>query len=347
MMSAKRNFVLLALGLWGAGFFLFVSQGFYMGHGGAKMVGYNLATAAFGVVICILMTRFFGRARRLGRALWPGLVALSLVGAVFHAAADVATQSFVWPLLTPGVELMKLDFVFVATLLQFAPLYATFVVAAELLRSGEIVAAQERALADSQRVAQEAKLEALRYQINPHFLFNALNAITSLIVAGRNAEAERASTMLGDFMRDSLEIDPEVLVPLEQEIDAVATYVNIERIRFGPRLSVSYDVADDLMSMAVPPLLLQPLFENAIKHGLARTVDPVAIALTVEREAGHARITVANDAVPRADAAQDAGTGTGLKNIRARLAAIYGDDGRLETEATERGFSASILLPAA
>lgn len=347
MILAKRKAALLALGLWAAGFCMFVTQGFYFGQGGARMFGYYLATSLLGVGLSVAMSQFLGRLRRFRRAPWLILAVFALAGATVHSGIDVLGQILIWPLVAPDVDLThKMGVVFFATSLQMAPLYAIFIVAAELQRSGEIVATQERALIESQRVAQEAKLTALQYQINPHFLFNALNAITSLVVAGRNAEAERASTLLGDFMRSSLEVDPDELVPLEDEIDSIATYVNIERIRFGSRLSVSFDVAEDLMAVSVPPLLLQPLFENAIKHGLSRTVDPVAIALTVRRDADQARITVANDAhVPVDNAAK--GTGTGLKNIRDRLNAIYGERARLETSATDAGFTASILLPAA
>lgn len=347
MILAKRKAALLALALWAAGFCMFVTQGFYFGQGGARMFGYYLATSLLGVGLSVAMSQFLGRLRRFRRAPWLILAVFALAGATVHSGIDVLGQILIWPLVAPDVDLThKMGVVFFATSLQMAPLYAIFIVAAELQRSGEIVATQERALIESQRVAQEAKLTALQYQINPHFLFNALNAITSLVVAGRNAEAERASTLLGDFMRSSLEVDPDELVPLEDEIDSIATYVNIERIRFGSRLSVSFDVAEDLMAVSVPPLLLQPLFENAIKHGLSRTVDPVAIALTVRRDADQARITVANDAhVPVDNAAK--GTGTGLKNIRDRLNAIYGERARLETSATDAGFTASILLPAA
>lgn len=348
-LPANRQEIALATVIWAVVFSLAVFSIFFDGTA-YRSVDWRwvvLASIAslLGVALSLVLPAVFPTLRRWG---WWSFLALAVVVAVLHAALDAAIQNFV-VVQVFGMRTNAISFGVIVNSVSLVAPHAVFVIGSELLRSSSLLKRQTEDLIESRRAAQEAHLAALRYQINPHFLFNALNAITSLIVAGRNQDAERASTMLGDFMRTSLEVEPDSFVPLGQEIDSIAAYVAIEKIRFGDRLSVTFDVADDLMDLSVPPLLLQPLLENAVKHGLGATTDPVAISLTVARQEGDARITVANQASGNArigGAAGKSGTGTGLANIRSRLAALYGDRGQLETTKTERGFTASILLPA-
>jgi len=349
MTTAKRNILLLNLVLWAATFATFTGQGFVMGYMSMHLVIYTILSLLFGFCGCLALHGLIDHLKAPDRWRWIVIGVAAIGVMLIHSVLDVVLQQLLWPLIKPSIKAPPLTMGVVTNILSLTQVYMLFIVGAALIYSNATLRRKDRVLARSQAAAQEAQLAALRFQINPHFLFNALNAVTSLISSGRNAEAERASTTLADFMRASLEIDPSTMVTLGQEIDAIATYMDIEQIRFGDRLSVSFDVPEDLLSLTLPPLLLQPLFENAVKHGLGRSIDPVAIRLKVERpNAGEASITVVNEAqgLARLDPRPVLGTGTGLANIRSRLAGLYGDAGRLETQVITNGFSASIFLPA-
>jgi signal transduction histidine kinase len=211
-------------------------------------------------------------------------------------------------------------------------------------RRHELQQAQE--LAHALSAAQHAQLAALRYQLNPHFLFNTLNAISAMIVTKRNDEAELMTDKLSSFLRASLASDPTELVPLDQELTLIEDYLEIESIRFGDRLHVEIDCASDACSVPVPSFLLQPLVENAIKYGVAPSLDPVNIRVTGRRENGELIVTVEDDGRGAGQAVKVGGAGVGLGNVRKRLKAIYGDAARLAAEPRQPGFAATIRLPA-
>ena len=149
---------------------------------------------------------------------------------------------------------------------------------------------QARELAHALATAQHAQLAALRYQLNPHFLFNTLNAISAMIVTRRNEEAELMTDKLSSFLRASLASDPTELVPLDQELSLIEDYLEIESIRFGERLHVEIDCASDACSVPIPSFLLQPLVENAIKYGVAPSRDPVNVRVIGRCDAPGGRI---------------------------------------------------------
>lgn len=212
-------------------------------------------------------------------------------------------------------------------------------------RRHEIQQAQE--LAHALATAQHAQLAALRYQLNPHFLFNTLNAISAMIVTRRNDEAELMTDKLSSFLRASLASDPTELVPLEQELTLMEDYLEIESIRFGERLHVEIDCASDACGVEIPSFLLQPLVENAIKYGVAPSRDPVNIRVTGRREGPELVVTVEDDGRGAAVAVKTGGAGVGLQNIRQRLNALYGDAASLVAGPRDPGFAATIRLPAA
>lgn len=176
---------------------------------------------------------------------------------------------------------------------------------------------------ETRLAAQRAELDALRLQINPHFLFNALNSVTSLIVTKRHAEAEAMTLSLAHFYRNNLQSGHE-LAELDDEIDALESYVDLERIRLGDALSLVVDCPSPLLSTRIPSLLLQPLVENAIKHG-GDSAAPIHLNVSAQGE--HLHIVIDNLLAPRSRAVE--GTGTGLSNVRQRLTAVYGDQARL------------------
>ena len=210
-------------------------------------------------------------------------------------------------------------------------------------RRHELVQAQE--LAQALHTAQHAQLAALRYQLNPHFLFNTLNAISAMIVTRRNEEAELMTDKLSSFLRASLASDPTELVPLDQELSLMEDYLEIESIRFGERLHVEIDCASDACAAKVPSFLLQPLVENAIKYGVAPSREPVEIRVAGRREGDQLIVTVEDNGAGAGSAVKASGTGVGLQNIRKRLAALYGEAGALSLEERAPGFAATIRLP--
>jgi hypothetical protein len=206
---------------------------------------------------------------------------------------------------------------------------------------------QERRIAEANMAAQQAQLAALRYQLNPHFLFNALNSISALIVTGRNKDAEAMTSRLSDFLRSSLNADPSELIPLDAELALTEEYLEIESVRFGERLSISVDCAPDACAALVPSFLVQPLVENAVKHGVARSSAPIEIEINAAIEGGALSITVANCLVEGGEAEPrfNAGAGVGIANVRHRLQAVFGPRASLTAGPADGRFVATIRIP--
>ena len=195
---------------------------------------------------------------------------------------------------------------------------------------------------ESQVAAREAELRALRAQIDPHFLFNSLNAMSGLVVP----EPQRAREMirrLAAFLRESLVLGRTAQIPLRQELALVEQYLEIERVRFGARLQfvIEPEAPGDT---PVPPLLLQPLVENAVRHGIATCLEGGVIVVRTEPRGDLVWITVDN---PRDPDGARPGTGFGLDIVRRRLAAMYGQRSALATEASDTHYRVSLTLPAA
>jgi LytS/YehU family sensor histidine kinase len=207
-----------------------------------------------------------------------------------------------------------------------------------------MVEEQERHAADLAVKAQEAQVSALRYQINPHFLFNTLNAIAALI-RDAPSRAEEMVVRLSDFFRRSLAIDPTEDVTLSQEVELQRLYLEIERTRFPDRLRFEVALDDGSAEVKVPALLLQPLVENAVKHGVARSERPTCIQIRARVDGPVLEIVVENDAP--ASGSSPNGERVGLSNVRDRLRSRFGDEAGLEcAEAPGGGFRNIIRIPA-
>ncbi|MGI8672904.1 MAG: sensor histidine kinase [Luteitalea sp.] len=197
---------------------------------------------------------------------------------------------------------------------------------------------------ESAVLAREAELRALRAQVNPHFLFNSLHSIGAL--AGTRPEAAREMAIgLGEFLRQSLRLGGLACVPLSQELDLLAQYLAIEQVRFGSRLAVRIDVSAEARACALPPLLLQPLVENAIKHGVAGMLDGGVVSIAGRCVQGRCELSIGNSF--DAEAVPGTGTGTGLRNVRARLAAHYGAAATLDVSPADGTFVVSLAWPVA
>jgi two-component system LytT family sensor kinase len=207
---------------------------------------------------------------------------------------------------------------------------------------------RERSLLQAQVLAREAELKMLRYQINPHFLFNTLNAVSALIVTGQALAAEAMINKLARFFRNALSRESTAKVTLTEELRVQLEYLNIELTRFPDRLSWSTQIEPGLDKALVPHLILQPLFENAIKHGVARTCAPVELQLSAQREGGQLILKVANETKGvglKADLQGIAGEGVGLANVARRLESFYGADAGLSVVQREGRFTVELRLP--
>jgi two-component system LytT family sensor kinase len=197
---------------------------------------------------------------------------------------------------------------------------------------------RERATAHLEQRLAEARLQALRTQLQPHFLFNTLNAISVLVLKGETQTAIRMLSRLSDLLRVTLDAGDAPTVPLGKEMEFLARYLDIEQVRFHDRLTVATDVAPDTLDAPVPTLILQPLVENAIRHGIARQVGAGRVEVRAAREGGRLRMEV-RDTGPGLPAG-GAGAiveGIGISNTRARLAEMYGDEARMRIENAEGG----------
>ncbi len=209
-----------------------------------------------------------------------------------------------------------------------------------------------RQIAVAEAELRTAQLAALRYQVNPHLLFNALNTVSALVLEGDAEGAERALMALSVFLRSALSEERSEDIPLVDEIDHQRLYLDIERIRFGERLRVDVSLPPDLALARVPGLLLQPLVENTVRHAVSRVACPVRVELRAEAIGSSLRLTVEDDAPATG---QDDGNwlrpvsnglGVGLRNVSARLAARFGDEARFSFGARAcGGFRAEIVMP--
>jgi two-component sensor histidine kinase len=195
-------------------------------------------------------------------------------------------------------------------------------------------------------LAQEAQLKMLRYQLNPHFLFNTLNAISTLVLDGQNRTANLAVSRLSEFLRYTLDQDPMKKVTLRQELDALNLYLGIEKLRFGDRLKLEFDVDERCETALVPSLLLQPLVENAMKYAIAPREQGGSVTIIAGIEGHGLRLAVVDDGPGLPVGATSAnGRGVGLRNTRERLKVLYGDAHRLEVADAGPGLRVEMRLP--
>lgn len=223
-------------------------------------------------------------------------------------------------------------------------------VAAEAQRA--VLEAKNRAQEESmKRLAaenhyREARLRMLMYQINPHFLFNSLNAVSSLV---RKGEADNATEMLsriGDFLRLTLDHDDELEHSLSEELDVLNLYLSIEKTRFGNRLQTEFEMSDEAKECIVPSFLLQPLFENAVKYAVGRSLDPTTISLRAWIEEGRLELRITDNG-PGPTLAEDEqrSTGIGLQNVEQRLRSSYPDQYRFQLKPNSpRGLAVDITI---
>jgi hypothetical protein len=197
-------------------------------------------------------------------------------------------------------------------------------------------------VAEARTLARDAELHALRMQINPHFLFNSLHSIAALATSD-GIRAREMCILLADFLRSSLGLGERASIPLREELALARAYLEVEQVRFGARLQVSEDIQESCQDCAVPVLLLQPLVENAVKHGIAGLVEGGAIRLSVERLGASVLVAVENGFDP--DAPPPNRLGMGLPHVRRRLELRYGDAASLEAGGREGVYRVELRFP--
>lgn len=199
----------------------------------------------------------------------------------------------------------------------------------------------------AETIAHEAQLKMLRYQLNPHFLFNTLNAISALVQVKKSSKANSMIVQLSDFLRYSLDNDPIKRVSLEQELVALKMYLNIEQTRFGDRLQLEFDIQPEANAVLVPSLILQPLIENAIKYAVAPMEAGGKLTIAARLNAGFLEVDIA-DTGPGLEnlAVEQNSVGVGLRNTIDRLHEFYGDNYKFRLEhASPSGLKVCMRLP--
>lgn len=190
----------------------------------------------------------------------------------------------------------------------------------------------------------KAQLQALKLQLNPHFLFNTLHTISSLTLIGDRKTSANITTRLGDFLRRTLDYEEQQLVTLAKELEFFDLYLDIESIRFKDRLTIEKQIDHDLLAAKVPNLILQPLVENAVKHGIARNKGPGLIRLEIKKAAGFLRVKIYNDGPLLNGHITE---GIGLSNIQQRLEKLYGSDFdfSLDNDVSGNGVNSNLSIP--
>lgn len=268
-------------------------------------------------LLAMVWTMVFNIAERpiafgfLGRAPSIGSMAMLLNGTVYHSFSLVA-----WGFLYIGLK-----------------------------HHAQLQAERERALRAETMVA-EVRLRALQSQLNPHLFFNMLNAISTLVVERRNEDATLMIARLADFLRETLRHDGAAQVALADELAFVGLYLDIEQVRFGDRLEVRYDIEEEAYRALVPVLLLQPLVENATRHGIARTTAGGSVSVIACVSEGTLTIAIENTVGTAPRTTADPGNrGLGIANVRERLAVLYGDRQQVVTTAPPGAFRIEITMP--
>lgn len=191
-------------------------------------------------------------------------------------------------------------------------------------------------------LVRDAELNMLKSQINPHFLFNSLNSISSLTMSNPE-EAREMIIRLSDFLRYSLKHRENEYVPLKEELGRMRDYLAIEKIRFGEKLRYEFDINKACEEFPVPTMIFQPLFENAIRHSVYESVEPITIRFSCAPDEGYMRTVISNDYDPEVPTRK--GTGVGLQNVRQRIVLAYKEKGSVHWSGNDGVFTVTILFP--
>lgn len=300
--------------------------------------------AIVGYCITLLLSTLYGYYRRIPRVIGLFLTIATLAAATFlYAVLDAFSFSFIQTA-TPGITITRmLGFVFLnfVTLAGWSALYFG-------INFYLIVEEQIDQMQHLENQASSAQLAMLRYQLNPHFLFNTLNSISTLVLLKQTERANAMLSRLSSFLRYTLANEPTAHVTVAQEMETLKLYLEIEKMRFEDRMRPKFDIDPRAERARLPSLLLQPLVENAIKYAVTPQEEGAEICVTVRLAGERVQIAVSDTGPGLIDGriSPSLSTGVGLANIRDRLAQAYGPDHRFETRSTPAGgFSVEIEIP--
>jgi two-component system, LytTR family, sensor kinase len=337
----RAFWILQSIG-WTGYFFLRTISGFAGGLGWMLLV-HTLLLTATGYSLTLLMGSLFRRLIKL-TPIWTVLLSLgavALASGIFSVIETWSVATFLKPQLRPEgaayFAALSLDFILLAawTALYYGINY--FLLLEDQIRLRERLESQ----------ASTAQLAMLRYQLNPHFLFNTLNSISTLVLLKQTERANAMLARLSSFLRYTLANEPTAKVTLAQEVETLKLYLEIEKMRFEDRLRPHFKIESETIGARLPSLLLQPLIENAIKYAVTPAENGADIWITATSEGQAVRIEVADNGDGMGcDLAASPSTGVGLPNIRDRLSQAYGAAHRFDTKQNERGgFSVIIEIP--
>ena len=338
----NRAFWILQTIGWSGYFFLRSLSGFANSMGWMWLV-HTLLLTATGYSLTLLMGSLYRRLIRM-KPIWTlalSLATVVLASGTFSVIETWSVATFLKPAFKPvGVEYFGAILLSFSLLAAWTALY--FGINYFLLLENEI---RHREKLEGQ--ASTAQLAMLRYQLNPHFLFNTLNSISTLVLLKQTERANAMLARLSSFLRYTLVNEPTAKVTLAQEVETLKLYLEIEKMRFEDRLRPHFRIEPETIGARLPSLLLQPLIENAIKYAVTPAENGADIWLTATREGQAVRIEVAdNGNGDGAEIAASPSTGVGLANIRDRLSQAYGGAHRFDTRKNERGgFSVIVEIP--
>jgi len=310
-------------------------------------------------VLLSLGLRYFYR-RLFGRAIWQQVIGL-LIGSAAAGYLWFQSRTFIYSRWFEKSEdtvawlekvgdhaeiYMKVSYMetFVSAwtlMLAWSALYL-------IIKYYQVFQEVQKSALKSAAMAHEAQLKMLRYQLNPHFLFNTLNAISTLVLEQQTESANHMVTRLSSFLRHSLDNDPMQKVTLEQELAALKLYLDIEKVRFEDRLRLDLDIDGEASTALIPSLLLQPLVENAIKYGIARSETGGQLRIAARVFAGELLLELSDDGpgVELVDGQIPDANGVGLRNTQERLAELYGSQHSFRLSRTDpHGLTISIRIP--
>jgi two-component system LytT family sensor kinase len=337
----RAFWILQSIG-WSGYFFLRTLSGIANNLGWMLLV-HTLLLTATGYSLTLLMASLFRRLIRM-TPVWTlalSLAAVVIAAGIFSVIETWSVATFLKPQFKPeGVAYLGALLLNFALLAAWTALYYGinyFLLLEDQIRLRERLESQ----------ASTAQLAMLRYQLNPHFLFNTLNSISTLVLLKQTERANAMLARLSSFLRYTLVNEPTAKVTLAQEVETLKLYLEIEKMRFEDRLRPHFKIESETIGARLPSLLLQPLIENAIKYAVTPAENGADIWITAVREGQAVRIEVAdNGDGTGAEIAASPSTGVGLANIRDRLSQAYGGSNRFDTKQNERGgFSVIIEIP--
>jgi two-component system LytT family sensor kinase len=297
---------------------------------------------ACSLVLWRLYRAMLARGATLLQIIVVSVIASYAMALVWTAADNVGNIPIAKWLLGRNVQIRSLFGLFVGSVYNAFTLLAWSLLYFAIKHHDALTAERERSLR-AEALAQRAQLDALRYQLHPHFLFNTLNIISSLVAEGDSAAASRMISRLSDFLRHTLATPPSDEVSLTEEVEFVRRYLEIEQARFEERLAVHIDVSADAWTARVPYLILQPLVENAVRHGIATREEGGALTVEARRVGAGLQLEVTNDG----PGWEPGGNGEriGLTNTRERLARLYGAASSVTVSSAAGGTRVAIRIP--